>query len=482
MRKYQLSPNVRVVHDPESLAAMVYHTLYGNPRVINNEGVEFLSLFEQPVSIEEVAEICDEDPSEVIQEFLEIFFLVEPGFDEKKFLLERRAKQLLQVQDQKTVDRMGLAISDSCNFGCTHCIHFQPEPDSGQILPIYKAANSKLNMTWKTAKQCVDQYVALMRKQGTRNCRIHFGNAEPLINWPVIQKVLEYCDTMDDLVFAFSINTNLVLMTREIAESFRRYQVRIATSLDGDQLANDSIRVTKRGQGTFDRIIEKFDLLEEVGYPLDGFSITVAEGNFDLVDTAILDIAAERGMTAIAFDYDLIGLVHVPVKDRVDKLMHLKRYANERGIDFFGTWDSAFRNLTADSLLSGSHAFCAAVQGKALEFNVDGSIKVCSHTTTKVGHVDNFDEMFGEMGGLVQLVSERFPGTDEYCSGCEIEGPCGGQCHVTREVVARSSGKERARLFADMCDFYREITKALVIEYIRSNGTTGVGDRQTCTL
>ena len=113
---------------------------------------------------------------------------------------------------------------------------------------------------------------------------------------------------------------------------------------------------------------------------------------------------------------------------------------------------------------------------------MNGSIKVCSHTTTVVGHLDRFDEVFGEKGGLIQMVANRFPGTDEYCSGCEIEGPCGGQCHVTREVVSRSMGEERQRLFVDMCDFYREITKALAIEYIRSNGAVTIRNRQICTL
>jgi hypothetical protein len=89
--------------------------------------------------------------------------------------------------------------------------------------------------------------------------------------------------------------------------------------------------------------------------------------------------------------------------------------------------------------------------------------------------------MFGEGGGLTRLVASRFPGTDEYCSGCEIEGPCGGQCQVTREVVSRSTGEEREKLFADMCDFYRLVTKALSVEYIRSNGTAAVGNRQICT-
>lgn len=482
MQRYQLSPNVRTISDPESDMAMVYHTLYGNPRILNDEGVQFLDLFRQPVTLEEVAEVCDENPEEVVKEFTEIYFLVELGFDEKRFLYQQRSRYLTQVSQGQTIDRMGLAISDSCNFGCSHCIHFQPSSNGGSVLPIYQKPVAQLNMSWETARRCIDHYAALMRKNGVIEGKVHFGNAEPLINWPVIERVLVYCDAMDDLMFKFSINTNLALMTREIAETFKRYGVNIATSLDGTAEANDAIRITKGGRGTFDLLLSKFDLLAEIGYPLDGFSITVTKGNFDLVDVDIIDLAAARGMTSLAFDYDLIDLVHVPVPTRVEKLIRLKKYANDQGIDFFGTWDSAFRNLTSESLLTGNHAFCAAVQGKSIEFNVDGSIKVCGHTSTRVGHVSHFDEMFKETGGLFKLVQERFPGTDEYCSGCTIEGPCGGQCHVTREVVARSVGEERQRLFSDMCDFYRVVTEALAIEYLRSDGDTVVSNRQHCTL
>ena len=318
-QRYQLSPNLRIISDSKSEMAMVYHTLYGNPRIVNNEGLQFLDFFRQLTTVEEVSKMCDEDPKGTIQEFAEIFFLVESGFDEKKFLQEKKTQQLAQVQERRTVDRMGLAISDSCNFKCTHCIHFQPKTNSDQALPLYQQTAPQLNMTWKTAKRCVDQYIALMREQGRTHGNIHFGNAEPLVNWPVIERVLEYCSKMDDLSFEFAINTNLVLMTRQIAEIFKRYQVRIATSLDGTHTANDAIRVTKGGQGTFARILEKFDLLVEIGYPLDGFSITVTRGNFELVDTDVLDLAIERKMTSIAFDYNLVGLVHVPVEKRIAK-------------------------------------------------------------------------------------------------------------------------------------------------------------------
>ncbi len=482
MPKYVISPYMRRVSAPGLEAAMVYHALYGNPRVVNKEGLRFLEFFKEPKTAETIGQFCDGDPEGAIREFTKIFFLVESELDEKELLYKKRDEHLRRVSRRQTVDRMGLAISDSCNFGCTHCIHFQPSTASGAALPLYQKPRAQLMMSWETAKTCIDCYAGLVRENGSRHCKIHFGNAEPLINWSVIEKVLKYSDTIKDLRFEFAINTNLVLLTRGIAEILKRYGVRIATSLDGTRDANDAIRVTRGGRGTFDRILTKFDLLAGIGYPLDGFSVTVTKRNFDLIDIDIIDLAAERGMSSIAFDYDLVGLVGVPVATRVDKLMHLKQYANKQGIDFFGTWDSVFRNLTSESLLNGSHAFCAAVEGRSLEFNVDGSIKACSHTTTKVGHLKRFDQMFQNGGGLIQLVKERLPGTNDYCSGCVIEGPCGGQCHVTREVISRAAGETRQRLFADMCDFYRVVTEALAMEYLRAGGATAIASREYCTL
>ena len=87
-QEYQLSTNIHSILDSESGLAMVYHTLYGNPRIVNDEGLRFLDFFKQPATAEEVSKICDEDPRDTIQELAEIFFLVELGFDEKKFLRE----------------------------------------------------------------------------------------------------------------------------------------------------------------------------------------------------------------------------------------------------------------------------------------------------------------------------------------------------------------------------------------------------------
>ena len=375
-QSYQVSNNHRMVSDSISGKTMVYHTLYGNPRVISSEGLRFLNLFRNPVTLSDVIMQCDEDPRPIIDDFASAYFLIAPGFDEKKYLLEQRTSHIESLNKGQTVDRMGLAISDSCNFSCPHCLHFQRDNSNGSKLPVYKRPAKQLNMNWETAKKCIDQYVSLMQRQGRTLCKIHFGNAEPLINWLLIAKVLEYCDKIKNLAFEYTINTNLVLMTREIALTLKRYNVRIATSLDGMSQANNAIRVTAKGQGTFDKIVEKVD-----------------------------------------------------------------------------------------------HAFCAAVTGKSLEFNVDGSIKVCSHSTTTVGHIDEFSLVFNKAGKLDELVQKRFPGTEDLCSGCVIEGPCGGQCHVTREVVLRSESEKQKGLLLNLCDFYRRMTDTLIKDYLRSDST-----------
>jgi len=467
MKTYKISSYLRLVTDSETGLVWAYHSLFGNPVIINNEGLRFLNLFRDPIDELSIAQACDENPQEAMRDFLMSYFIVESGCDEKAIVRHQHHLHMINVETGVVADRMGLAISDACNFGCAHCIHFQPEGEKHVRLQIYQKPHRELLMTFETAQRCVDHVVALMRKNNSNLCRIHFGNAEPLINWGVIKQVLEYCDSLDGLKFEYSINTNLSLLTLEIANILKKYRVGIATSLDGLEKANDAIRVDMGGKGTFQLIKSKMDLLDGIAYPLDGFSITVTSKNFELVDTDIIDFAVERGMKSIAFDYDLIGLSSIPVGVRVEKLIRLKRYANQLGLEFFGTWDTVFRNLTSVSLLRHAHAFCAAVQGKSLEFNVDGSMKLCGHTTTDVGRIDRFAENFKSGSGLLKIVSDRFPGTDDYCTGCEIEGACGGQCHVTREVVQRSVPSEREQLFSDMCDFYRAITRELAREEMR---------------
>ena len=127
---------------------------------------------------------------------------------------------------------------------------------------------------------------------------INFGGGEPLLAWPVTERILEYCVSRygREFTFRFSINTNASLITLEIAKKLKQYRVEIASSLDGLHEGNNKVRLTKAGRGTFQKILKGFENLEAAGYPLEGIAVTVNECNFLFLDETIIDWAAKRGM------------------------------------------------------------------------------------------------------------------------------------------------------------------------------------------
>jgi radical SAM protein with 4Fe4S-binding SPASM domain len=464
------SPYLHIVLDEEGETGFAYHSLFGNPLLIlNREGLALLSLFDQPITVNEASAFCEGDPAKVIDNFRRIFFLVDHDLDERALLRQKQLEHLERVRCKQTVDHISLSVSNSCNLGCAHCMFFQYSSRSQPFQGVFTVTPRK--MRWEVAKQCVDAYVRVLQETCRTHSRIHFGDAEPLLNWEVVERILGYCESLSGISFEYAINTNLVLLNERIAYTFKQYGVKVATSLDGLGAANDTIRVTRSGRGTFSKIMENVALLDRIGYPLDGISVTVTDRNFPMVDIEIVDFTHSRGMKSIAFDYDLVNPLRVSVGARVDKIMRLRAYANRLGIYFDGTWGAPFRRLTAGSILERPFGFCSAVEGAGLSFDTDGSVKVCDYSLNKIGHVENLDTLFEERGGLYKLIEARFPGQDSLCKGCPLEVVCGGQCHITREVAARTSDA----ILADMCEFYRAMTLALIRDtlyhHIQEGGT-----------
>lgn len=451
------SPFIRILHNKENKSSFVYHTIFGNPRIFNRAALHFLNMFENGLTIEEINATTDENIENIIEGLMNINFLIPIEFNERKLLKNKRASYLRSFKEKQTVDHISLSVSNKCNLGCGHCfLHVDSKYPSSR----------KQKMDWEIAKKCIDLYINLLKVRGVNQARIHFGNAEPLTNWPIIEKILLYCENIKQISFSFAINTNLYLLNEKMARIMKKYNVRIVTSLDGLQNANDSIRVTKMGRGTHAQIIRKMTLLENIDYPLETISVVLTQNNYDLVDIDIIDFACEKRMTSVSLDFDLVNLLTIPIDERVTKLMRIKSYANKRGIYFGGTWFSPFRNLMSISTIDKMLAACDAVEGKMLVFEPDGAIKICGYTETVVGHINQFDELFCESSRFFKLISERLPGNDNIdCIGCKIEGLCSGQCHVTREAVDRNQSNI---LFKNMCNFYKSITDALIKDYLSS--------------
>jgi len=443
----------------EGDSAVIWHSLFGSPLIVSAETLEFLDSFIEPATIDSrLGEGLSDGNLDAVDELTRCYYLVPEGFNDRAFLEEEMRKRETGIVSGSLIDYLELIMSEACNFRCTYCIHFNNLETSNRI------NNPSKFMKFGMAKETVDQYLEVLRSHGKHVAEINFGGGEPLLAWPVIEQVLEYCrDTYgQDFEFHFSINTNASLITQQIAGVLKEHRVEIASSLDGLREGNDRVRLTKSGKGTYSKIMQGFDALEAAGYPLEGIAVTVTAENFHELDESVIDWAESRGMGDVRIDIDVIDMVEVPVEDVVAKLMRIRRYATERGIEVPGFWSRPSENLN-DSTLESHVSFCGAVRGNSMCVSPSGNIYGCGYSNTQLGSLSEVKSFHEPEGAYHRFVRDHLTGTMEMCKGCMIEGQCGGGCNITQEFARATKTAKIER----MCDFYRLMTQEILREQLR---------------
>lgn len=451
---YQLSDKLITIQNGEDY--FIYHSLYNNPRIVDKDIIDFLNIFINPISASEVFNF-DNETKEVFDEFCNLGFiekLNDNSFNQK--ILQKQNEFINTIQNKKTLNRLELAISDACNLGCSHCMHFKNNS-------IEKRTSPNLNMTIENAKSSIDKFVKLVKNVGNNTIRVHFGNGEPLINWNTLKFCLEYCHSIKDINFTYAVNTNLTLLTREMALTLKKYNCKISTSLDGMENGNDLVRQDLSGKGTFNKIIEKISLLQEIDFPLTGFGITILKNNFNHINNDIIDFAKEINIKEITVDFDLVDIMDIPTEEAIEKVLSLRAYALKNNIRLHGNWAQPYKNIFTNSWLNKPYSYCPAIEGDTIEFGVNGDLKTCGHTSTIIGHKDNINNIFSNNSNYLELIKQRLPGNNmDICKECEIEGACGGQCHVTWEA-----SQQNKEIMLIKCEFTKKITKELIKEHLK---------------
>lgn len=449
---------IQIIQDGDKF--IIWHSLFGKPKIVSREMREFLELFTAPKTLDSIYNEYELDQSEevYIKEMIKDYYLIPVGFNERAFLAEKNRAREQFVTDGSRIDYLELIMSEVCNFRCTYCIHFNNLETSNRI------SNSNKLMRFETAKEVVDCYLAMLREHDKKIAEINFGGGESLLAWSIIEQILNYCVVTYGREFTpkFSINTNASLINSEIARKLKEFRIEIASSLDGLREGNDRVRLTKSGKGTFDAILKGFDVLAVQDYPLDGIAVTLNENNFLYLDEKFIDWAFERKMSEVRIDIDVINIVEVPAEEIVKKLMRLKGYAKKHKIEITGFWSRPVENLN-ESALEAHVAFCGAVRGNSMCVNSSGKIYSCGYSTTQIGTLDQIKSFYAPEGKYHCFVRDHFIGAIEMCRGCMIEGQCGGGCNITREFVCATKVSKIDR----MCDFYRQMTNKLLIEQFR---------------
>ncbi len=183
---------------------------------------------------------------------------IEDAYSELKELFEEEmlfAKRdyAINLPEDYPVKALCLHISHDCNLRCKYC--FAEGGDFG---------HGRKNMPFEVAKKAID---FVIERSGTRhNLEIDFFGGEPLINFDVVKKTVEYARSLEkqhNKNFRFTITTNGILLNDEIADYINREMSNVVLSLDGRKEVNDSVRYDVAGNGSYDRIVPKFKKLVE---------------------------------------------------------------------------------------------------------------------------------------------------------------------------------------------------------------------------
>jgi len=122
-----------------------------------------------------------------------------------------------------------------CNHKCKYC-HAAVAPMTAK----------NLDMTLETARKVVDTIFYT----SSPGLTIEFQWWESLVNWEVVQFVVEYARNKANVLkkhLTFALVTNLSLMDEEKFQWLLDHRVDICTSLDGDKLTHNEQRIWKEG-------------------------------------------------------------------------------------------------------------------------------------------------------------------------------------------------------------------------------------------
>ena len=150
-------------------------------------------------------------------------------------------------------------VTDACNLKCKYCGY-------GESYNDYDERNDQ-GLPFEYARQLLDYLADYWNSNrnvsSDRNVYIGFYGGEPLLNMPFVKKVVDYVEKMPvhHRRFSFSMTTNAILLDKHM-DYLAEKQFNLLISLDGNAF-NDSYRVDKAGNPSFDRVVRNVNLLRE---------------------------------------------------------------------------------------------------------------------------------------------------------------------------------------------------------------------------
>ena len=157
----------------------------------------------------------------------------------------------LKARTSGVIKALCLHVAHTCNLNCSYCFASQGKYHGDRAL-----------MSYEVGKQALD---FLMDHSGTRhNLEVDFFGGEPLMNFDVVKRLVAYARSVEKergKHFRFTLTTNGVLIDDDVIDFANREMSNVVLSLDGRKEVHDRYRVDYAGNGSWEKIVPKFQKL-----------------------------------------------------------------------------------------------------------------------------------------------------------------------------------------------------------------------------
>ena len=230
----------------------------GSVHVVDDVAYDIIAEFENKEKNLIIAEMLEKYASEEVTEadVLECYAQIEDLKANGKLFAPDTFEPMANKLKEKTagvVKALCLHIAHTCNLNCSYCFASQG-----------KYHGDRAVMSYEVGKQALDFLVA---NSGTRhNLEVDFFGGEPLMNFQVVKDLVAYARSIEKEKgknFRFTLTTNGVLVDDDVIEWANRECSNVVLSLDGRKEVHDRFRVDYAGNGSWEKIVPKFQKFVE---------------------------------------------------------------------------------------------------------------------------------------------------------------------------------------------------------------------------
>lgn len=188
----------------------------------------------------------------------DIIHLIEKGFLKDHFVekLAHPLEDYIASLCSRCINDISLQVTKNCNLKCRYCLFAGDTP--------FERNHERIDMPWEIAKKSID--FLFMHSKDADSLNISFYGGEPLLNFPLIVRVVEYAE---QLFYSKKINyimtTNAVLLNDTIINFLVTNDFSLSISLDENEIIHNRHRkMGATGIDTYGIVLSNVERIKEL--------------------------------------------------------------------------------------------------------------------------------------------------------------------------------------------------------------------------